>query len=69
MSNKHAENSLIANSGLHFKKFELYINPEEPLMLKSGKTLKYTFLETVDFLNDCKIRFDLCSAKESHMCL
>ena len=65
MSNKHADNSLIANSGLHFKKFELYINPEEPLMLKSGKTLKYTFLETVDFLNDCKIRFDLCSAKES----
>ena len=63
--NKHIANSLIANSGLHFKTIELDINPDEPLVLKNGRTLKYTFLETVDFLNDCRIRFDICSSKDS----
>ena len=63
--NKHIANSLIANSGLHFKTIELDINPEEPLLLKNGRTLKYTFLESVDFLNDCRIRFDVCSSKDS----
>lgn len=63
--NKHIANSLIANSGLHFKTIELDINPDEPLVLKNGRTLKYTFLETVDFLNDCRIRFDVCSFKDS----
>lgn len=57
---KHTANSLIANSGIHFKTIEKELNPEEPLVLKSGKTLKYTFIEAVDFLNDCKIRFDVC---------
>lgn len=61
---KHTANSLIANSGIHFKTTMLEINPEEPLVMASGKTLKYTFLETIDFLNDCKIRFDICTAKE-----
>lgn len=63
--NKHVANSLIANSGLHFKITELEINPEEPLMLNSGRVLKYTFMETTDFLNDCRVRFDICTSKES----
>lgn len=61
---KHTANSLIANTGLHFKTTQIEINPDEPLVLNGGKTLKYTFLETVDFLNDCKIRVDICSCKD-----
>ena len=62
---KHIANSLIANSGLHFKKTELDFTPEEPLLLPdSGKTLKYTFLETIDFLNGGRVRVDVCSAKD-----
>lgn len=61
---KHTANTLIANSGLHFKTVEVEFNPEEPLVLKNGKTLKYTFLEAIDFLNDCRIRFDICTSKE-----
>ena len=30
---KHIANSLIANSGLHFKTCEVAFNPEEPLLL------------------------------------
>lgn len=62
---KHTANSLIANSGLHFKTVQIEFNPEEPLVLKSGKTLKYTFIEAIDFLNDRKVRFDICSPKDS----
>lgn len=62
---EYTENSLIANSGLHFKTTRLEINPEEPLVLEGGKTLKYTFLETVDFFNDSRVRFDICSNKSS----
>ena len=61
---KHTENSLIANSGLHFKTKILEINPEEPLLLNDGKTLKYTFLETIDFLNGGSVRFDICTPKD-----
>ena len=61
-----AENSLIADSGLHFKTVEIEFNPDQPLVLKSGKTLKYTFLEAIDFLNDCKIRFDICTSKDGN---
>jgi hypothetical protein len=61
---KHTANSLIANSGIHFKTTQLEMNLEEPLLLPSEKTLKYTFLETIDFLNDCRIRFDVCSSKD-----
>lgn len=61
---KHTANSLIANTGLHFKTTQIEINPDEPLVLDGGKTLKYTFLETVDFLNDCRIRVDVCSSKD-----
>lgn len=62
---RHAANSLIADSGLHFKTVQVDINPDEPLVLPNGKTLKYTFLEAIDFLNDARIRVDLCSAKDS----
>lgn len=61
---KLTANSLIADSGLHFKTTSLDMNPEEPLVMAGGKTLKYTFMEAIDFLNDCKIRFDLCTSKE-----
>lgn len=61
---KHTANSLIANTGLHFKTSQIEINPEEPLVLEGGKTLKYTFLESIDFLNDCRIRVDVCSQKD-----
>ena len=61
---KKVANSLIANTGLHFKTVFLDLNPEEPMLLPDGKTLKYTFLEAVDYLNDCRIRVDVCSAKD-----
>lgn len=61
---KHTENSLIANTGLHFKTTQIEINPSEPLVLTGGKTLKYTFLETVDFLNERRVRVDACSCKD-----
>lgn len=62
---KHTANSLIANTGLHFKTTQMEINPDEPLVLTGGKTLKYTFLEAIDFLNDCRVRVDVCSSKDS----
>lgn len=62
---KHTSNSLIANTGLHFKTTQIEINPDEPLLLSNGKTLKYTFLETVDFLNDCRVRVDVCACKDA----
>lgn len=60
---KQIENSLIANSGLHFKTTYLDINPEEPLMLPDGRTLKYSFLEMFDFINN-RVRFDVCASKD-----
>ena len=54
-------NSLIANSGLHFKIIEKELNLDEPLLIDGGKTLKYTFIEAIDFLNDCRVRFDVCA--------
>lgn len=62
---KYTLNSLIANSGIHFKTSTIEFNPEEPLLIDGGKTLKYTFLETIDFLNDQRVRLDLCSSKDS----
>ena len=41
---------LIADSGIHFITQEVEFNPSEPLLLKNGKTLKYSFIETTDFL-------------------
>ena len=51
-------NHLIADSGIHFITHEIEFNPSEPLLLNNGKTLKYSFVETVDFLEGFKI-FDL----------
>ncbi len=61
---KHTANNLIANTGLHFKTTQIEFNPDEPLVLIGGKTLKYTFLEAIDFLNDCRVRVDVCSCKD-----
>lgn len=61
---KHTANSLIANTGLHFKTTQMDINPDEPLVLENGKTLKYTFLETIDFFNDQRVRVDVCSSRD-----
>ena len=49
---------LIADSGIQFIVREIEFNPNEPLLLSGGKTLKYAFCETVDFLNGTKL-FDL----------
>ena len=49
---------LIANSGIHFISKEIELNPSEPLILESGKALKYSFCETTDFLEGTKV-FDL----------
>ena len=62
---KQTANSLVANTGLHFKTVMLDLNPEEPLVLPNGKTLKYTFLETIDFLEDARIRVDVCTFKDN----
>lgn len=48
-------NHLIADSGIHFITNEIEFNPSEPLLLNSGKTLKYSFVETVDFLEGFRI--------------
>lgn len=52
--------SLIANSGIHFKTTYLKVNPQEPLILKSGKTLRYTFIQTNDFINQ-QVSVDVCT--------
>lgn len=46
---------LIADSGIHFITKEIEFNPSEPLILKSGKALKYTFCETEDFFEGIRI--------------
>lgn len=43
---------LIANSGIHFLTREIEFSPSEPLVLKNGRMLKYSFCETVDFLDN-----------------
>ena len=56
--------TLIANSGLQFMSTHIDVNPDEPLVLPSGRTLRYTFIEAVDFLNDCRIKVDVCAQKD-----
>lgn len=51
---------LIANSGIHFLTSELECNPNEPLILSSGKILKYSFVETTDFIEGYRIFNLLC---------
>ena len=46
---------LIADSGIHFISREIEFNPSEPLLLDSGKTLKYSFVETYDILEGYRI--------------
>ncbi len=46
---------LIANSGIHFITKEIEFNPSEPLILSNGRALKYSFCETIDFLEGYKI--------------
>ena len=46
---------LIANSGIHFITREIEFNPSEPLVLSNGSALKYSFSETIDFLEGKKV--------------
>lgn len=39
---------LIANSGIHFLTTEIEFNPADPLLLRNGRMLKYSFSEAVD---------------------
>ena len=58
---KKITHSLIANSGIHFKTTYLKdVNPDEPLILESGKTLRYTFIQINDFI-DCRVSVDVCT--------
>ncbi len=49
---------LIANSGIHFISTEKEFNPAEQLAFQNGRTLKYSFCESADFLTGDMI-FDL----------
>lgn len=49
---------LISNSGIHFLTTELEFNPAEPLILPTGKSLKYSFVQTKDPITDTEI-FDM----------
>lgn len=49
---------LIANSGIHFITKEIEFNPSEPMIMANGKTLKYAFCETIDFLGGERL-FDI----------
>lgn len=46
--------TLISNSGLHFASNEIEFNPSEPLVLPSGRTLKYSFCEVTDLFTNEK---------------
>lgn len=46
---------LIADSGIQFITKEIEFNASEPLLLNSGKALKYSFIETEDFIEGYKI--------------
>lgn len=49
---------LIANTGLHFTTREVELNPSEPLTLRGGRLLKYSFCEMSDLMTG-DIVFDL----------
>lgn len=51
---------LIANSGIQFVTNEVEFNPSEPLILSNGRPLKYSFVETVDFLEGFRTFNLLC---------
>ena len=53
--------TLIANSGLQFYSQKVELNISEPCMLKSGKTLKYSFVESEDIITETRVFDLLCS--------
>lgn len=58
---------LIANSGIHFFVSEVEFNPNQPLVLSSGRILKYSFLETIDFLEGYKVFNLLCYSNSANI--
>ena len=58
---------LIANTGIQFITNEVEFNPNEQLILKDGKPLKYSFLEYVDELLDIKVFDLLCSTAGTYI--
>ena len=56
--------TLIANSGLQFYSQKVELNISEPCMLKSGKTLKYSFVESEDIITETRV-FDLLCTHSS----
>lgn len=55
---EHKTLHLIADTGIQFITNEVEFNPSEPLPLKSGRMLRYSFVENVDPF-DGHISFDL----------
>lgn len=55
---------LIANSGLQFASTEVEFNPLEPMLLPGGKTLRYSFSETTDFVDGTVLFQLLCYNSE-----
>lgn len=51
---------LIVNSGIQFITNEVEFNPSEPLILSNGRPLRYSFAETVDFLEGFRTFNLLC---------
>ena len=49
---------LIVNSGIQFISTEKEFNPSEQLTFSNGRTLKYSFCETTDFLSG-EVIFDM----------
>ena len=46
---------LVANTGIQFIIKEIEFNPSEPIQLSIGKTLKYVFCDTQNFVTNKKI--------------
>ncbi|MBR1652548.1 MAG: virulence factor SrfB [Alloprevotella sp.] len=55
---------LIANSGIHFLTTEVEFNPADALLLPNGRTLKYAFCDTENFLTGDRF-FDILSYQSS----
>ncbi|MGN1214005.1 MAG: hypothetical protein ACI4TR_03825, partial [Bacteroidaceae bacterium] len=46
---------LIANSGLQFIKREIEFNPDQAMIMPNGKPLKYSFIDTKDFIDNTTV--------------
>ncbi len=55
---------LIANSGIHFLTTEVEFNPSDALVMPNGRTLKYVFCDTENFLTGERF-FDILSCQSS----